>query len=284
MGMGIEGSAIAVVIAQLVGAAFAVFLFIKERKKLSIKFTDQFLSGAIDKEILNEIFVGGFSTFVVEISDAIITAVLNNLLCNIGGDSAIIIIGIITKVSMFLYITVIGISSGMEPIAAYNLGAGNYRRVRDTLKVSIKAVIITSSVLWTIFMAFSHSIIGFFLKDNALLSETVYDFRIWVSMIPLIGIYYVIMYYYQAIGESKKSFLLSIYREMIIFIPLAVFLSRFYGMKGIVIAYPIADCIVVLTSAYSIRKALSEEFEEETGKYTVKRKVRYNVQMNQGQS
>lgn len=284
MGMGIEGSAIAVVIAQIAGAAFVLFKFMKASKKLDIKFTDKFLSNVMDKEILSEIFVGGFSTFVVEISDAVVSAALNNLLRNIGGDSAIITIGIITKVSMFLYITVIGISSGMEPIIAYNFGAENYSRVRDTLKTSIKAVIITSGALWTVFMTFTHSIVGFFLKDNTLLSQTVYDFRIWVSMIPLIGIYYVIMYYYQAIGESKKSFLLSIYREMVIFIPLAIFLSNIFDMKGIIIAYPIADSIVVLTSIFLIRKALTEEFEEETRKYTVKRKLLYNIQMNQSQS
>lgn len=288
MGMGIEGSAIAVVIAQFAAVMFALLKFIKISKKLNIKFTDKSISNVFDMDILNEIIVGGFSTFVVEISDAVVSSVLNNLLRASGGDSAIIIVGIITKISMFLYITIIGISSAMEPIAAYNFGAGNYKRVKETFKISVKSVIIASAVLWAVFMNSAYSIIGFFLRDNALLHETVRDFRICISMIPLIGIYYVIIYYYQAIGESKKSFLLSIYREMIILIPLAVFLTRIFGTKGVIIAYPITDSIVVLTSIYFMKKILKgevqEEIQEETNKHAANRRAFGNVPISQSQS
>ena len=284
MNMGIEGCAIAVVVAQLAAVIFAMLKFLKSIRKLNIKITGKHVFNVLNKDILNEIIIGGFSTFAVEISDAVVSAVLNNILRVSGGDAAIIIVGIITKVSMFLYITIIGISSGMEPIAAYNFGAGNHKRVKETFIISVKSVIIASAVLWAVFMNFAYSIIGFFLKDNVLLHETVRDFRIWVSMIPLIGIYYVIIYYYQAIGESKKSFLLSIYREMIVLIPLAIFLTRVLGTKGVIIAYPITDSIVILTSIYFMKKILKEETQEETNKNAANRKAFGSVPISQSQS
>ncbi|MFL0197163.1 MATE family efflux transporter [Clostridium sp. WILCCON 0269] len=262
MGMGIEGSAIASVIAQIISCIFAFSKFIDVVKKLHIKLSDEFILRSFNIDILNEIIICGFSTFVVEISDAVVSAVLNNVLYNSGGDSAIIIVGVISKVSMFLYIAIVGVSSGMQPIVGYNFGAERYKRVKETLKSSIKVVIVISMVFWCGFMYFSYEIIGFFLKDEVLLHETVGAFKICVSMLPLLGIYYVTMYYYQAIGEAKKSFLLSIYREMIIFIPLAVFLAKTFGMKGAIIAYPITDGVVILTSIYFMQKAFKEEFEE----------------------
>ncbi|WP_123052822.1 MATE family efflux transporter [Clostridium sp. JN-1] len=264
VGMGIEGSAIAAVIAQVVSFIFAASKFVSINRKLHIRISDKLILKSLNTDILNEIIIGGFSTFVVEISDAVVTAVLNNVLYASGGDSAIIIVGIVTKVSMFLYITVIGISYGLQPIVGYNFGAGNYKRVKETLKVSLKYVVIISTVFWVIFVYFSYDIIGFFLKDKVLLTQTVSAFKICVLMLPLLGIYYVIMYYYQAIGEAKKSFLLSIYREMVIFIPLAVLLTRILGVKGAIIAYPITDIFVILTSAYFIRKAFKEELGSET--------------------
>lgn len=263
MQIGIKGSAIAAVVAQIVSFIFVISKFIYINKKLNIKISDKFILESLNVDVLNQIIVGGFSTFIVEFSDAIVSAVLNNVLYASGGDSSIIIVGIIGKVSMFLYITMIGISYGMQPIVGCNFGAGNYKRVKSTLKISLKSVIVTSTVFCMIFIHFSYSIIGFFLKDSELLVQTVSAFKVCVSMLPLLGIYYVIMYYYQAIGEAKKSFLLSIYREMVIFIPLAVLLARVFGMKGAIMAYPITDSIVILTSIYFIRKAFEEKFEEE---------------------
>ncbi|AYD41158.1 MATE family efflux transporter [Clostridium fermenticellae] len=262
MGMGIEGSAIAVVITQVVSLIFVSSKFININRKLKIRISDKFILESIDIDTLNEIIIGGFSTFVVEISDAVVSAVLNNLLYATGGDSAIIIVGIVAKISMFLYITMIGISYGMQPIVGYNFGAGNYKKVKETLKVSLKYVVIISSIFWAVFVYFSNDIIGFFLKDNVLLGQTVSAFKICALMFPLLGIYYIIMYYYQAIGEAKKSFLLSIYREMLVFIPLAIFLTKVFGVKGAVIAYPITDVLVIITSVHFIRKALKERFEE----------------------
>ncbi|WP_333861765.1 MATE family efflux transporter [Clostridium sp.] len=264
MNMGIEGSAIAAVIAQILSFIFALFKFINISRTLHIQFSTQCILEYLDIDILNKIIVFGFSTFIVEISDALVTGVLNNMLYGTGGDSAIIIVGVIEKVSMFIYSAIIGISSGMQPIVGYNFGAGKYDRVKEILKDSIKVVIVFSTVFWAIFMCFSYEIIGFFLKDKALLYETVSAFKVSISILPLLGIYYVTMYYYQATGEAKKSLLLSVYREIIVFIPLAVLLVKLFGMKGAIIAYPITDVVVILTSIYFVKKAFEEEFEIES--------------------
>lgn len=277
MSVGIEGSAIATIVSQVIAFGFAYFKFIKNNRKLKVKLLDNFGLSSIHGDILTGIIVGGFSTFVIEISDAVVSAVLNNVLYAHGGDNAIIIVGIITKVSMFLFITMIGIACGMQPIVGYNFGAGNYKRVKQTLKFSLKAVAIVSTVFWAVFMCFSDAIIGFFLKDATLLKQTVSGFKICVSMLPILGIYYVTIYYYQAIGEAKKSFLLSIYREIVIFIPLAILLIRIFGMKGVFIAYPITDVIVILTSIYFIRNAFKEEFEPEADEKLLKHMARKNA-------
>lgn len=66
----------------------------------------------------------------MEAEDGILLAILNNLLLNHVGDTGVIVLGVISKLSMFLFITMLGISSAMQPIAAYNLGAKNYKRLK----------------------------------------------------------------------------------------------------------------------------------------------------------
>lgn len=254
--IGIRGAAIATSLSQLLGFVYAYYAFKKVQKNLNFKF-----SFTLNLSLLWIIVSVGFSSFIVEFSDAINAGLLNNLLHASGGDEAVIIIGVVTKLSMFMYITIIGISIAMQPIIAYNYGAGNYIKMKKALKVAIIAVMGTSIIFWLGFLVFATPIIGFFLKEQALLPRAVKAFRLCISLLPSVGIYYITIYYHQALGESTKSFLLSIYRQIIVFIPIAILLIGKLGVLGAWIAYPLSDIISAVTSIYFIKKAQKFDFQ-----------------------
>lgn len=269
MGFGVAGAAIATAFSQIIAFLFVLYKFKVVRLNFNLQFNIIDLKNTINLTLVWGILAVGFSTFIIEISDAIVSVVLNNLLFAQGGDDAIVMIGIITKVSMFMFITIIGISSAMQPIIAYNYGAGNYERMNKTLKVAIITVSIASLAFWSVLMIFATPIIGFFLKDVSLLGETVKAFRICISVLPAVGIYYICIYYYQAIGEAKRSFVLSVYRQLVIFIPLSIVLINLFGTIGAWISFPISDIISSLTSIYFINKTKDELYEsnKEISKY-----------------
>ena len=180
---------------------------------------------------------------------------LNNLVSVHGGDSAIIIVGVVSRLSMFLFITVIGISSAMQPIAAYNYGAKNYKRLKEIVKKAIYAVSVTSTILWALMMIFTRPIIGSFLQDQSLLNEAVKAFRMCIAVFPVVGLYYVAIYFYQSIEEARSSLILSVYRQLILFIPIVIVLVNLIGVSGAWIAFPISDWISAVTGFYYIKKA-----------------------------
>ena len=263
LGFGIEGAAIATTVSQIIAFTYTMYKFNDIRIKFSIKFTMKNICKSFNKGLLAGIIAIGFSTFVIEISDAVVAVVLNRLLISSGGDTAIIIVGVITKVSMFIFVTIIGISAAMQPIVAYNYGARNYEKMRETLKVALKAVTITSLVFGSFLMIFASPIIGFFLKDTSILGSAVTAFRISLAVHPVIGIYYICIYYYQAVEESKKSFLLSIYRQLVVFIPLAILFVYMFGTVGAWAAFPVSDIISFVTSIYLIRNGFAGNHSKE---------------------
>jgi len=259
MGIGVKGAAIATVISQIISCIFVFYKFRKVINNFKIKFSIKCIKEALDKNLIQGIIAIGFSTFIVEISDAIVAVILNNLLYSTGGDSAIIIVGIVTKVSMFMFIAIIGISSAMQPIAAYNFGAKKFNKVKKTVSLSIEIVTITSLVFFIIINLFATKIIGFFLQDKEILYSTVKALRICIFLLPLTGVYYIAIYYYQAIKEAQKSFLLSIFRQLIAFIPLAIIFVELLGTIGVWIAYPVSDAISTILSIYLLRKSPKKE-------------------------
>lgn len=255
--MGVTGAAIATVVSQGLGFSYAVFKMISYSKGIGLKFKMQF-----NMSIWKTIIAIGFATFIVEISDAIVIALLNNLLLPFGGDTAVIIVGALTKVSMFMYITLIGISSGMQPLVAYNYGAGNHNKVKEIVNITIKLASITSIILWLAMFSFSKQIFGSFIKEADILAQTVTAFRTTIIIFPTISIYYVSIYYNQAINKAKVSFFLSIYRQLLLFIPIVIVLVNIMGIKGAWITYPITDIISAITGFVFIKKGLSN-FQED---------------------
>ena len=259
---GIKGAAIATVMSQIISAFYAFYYFLRIKNKFNMSFGFN-----LKKDITVSILSVGFSTFIIEISDAVVACILNNLLSS-RGDMAIIIVGVISKVSMFLFITVIGISSAMQPIAAYNYGAKNFKRLREVVRKTIIAVTVASSILWIIMLLFANPIISSFVKDEAILNHAVKAFRIVILVFPSISVYYVAIYYYQSIKEAKLSLILSIYRQLVIFIPALFILVSMFGLIGAWVAYPVSDFLSALTGFYYINRAKAD-IKEKQRKFTL---------------
>jgi len=265
-GMGVKGSAISTVICQIVTFGYIFYNFTEVIKHFKIKFSIKAIASDLNIHIIHGIINIGFSTFVIEISDAIVAVVLNNLLLSKGGDTAVIVVGVVTRVSMFMFITIIGVSSAMQPIVACNFGAKRFDKVKETVLVAIKAVTVSSALIGIVISLFANQIISFFLKDKEILPLAVNSLRICILLLPLVGVYYVGIYYYQAIGEAKKGFLLSIFRQLVVYIPLAIIFTEMLGTIGAWIAYPVSDGISTVLSVYLLIRASREEKEEKAYK------------------
>lgn len=248
--MGIKGAAVATSVSQFIGFLYAYYHYRKVKKEFNIK------SGfELDKKVFIPIITVGISAFIIEAEDGILMAVLNNLLLDSVGDTGIVVLGIISKVYMFLFVCMFGIAAAMQPIAAYNAGAGNYRRLKNVMNKTNKYAFITSTCIWLLAMIFTPQLISIFVKDSQLIGESVKAFRIMVAVFPVISIYYVSIFYFQANGKAKTSILVSVLRQIIIMIPVSIILVKGFnlGATGVWLSYPVSDILASLASYMLIR-------------------------------
>ncbi|SHI17114.1 putative efflux protein, MATE family [Sporanaerobacter acetigenes DSM 13106] len=248
---GVKGAAIATVLSQIVSFIYAYYHFVEVKKKFKLSLGFKF-----NADIWKGITTVGFSAFIVEAEDGILLAILNNLLLKHAGDMGVIVLGVISKLSMFMFINMLGISSAMQPIAAYNLGAENYKRLKEVVRKTIIYALLTSLGLWAITMIFTPQLISIFVKDKNIVKEAVKAFRIMVSVLPLISLYYVSIYYFQALGKAKKSFTVSILRQIIILLPVSILLIEVFdlGALAVWLSYPIADFTSSVVAVFLMRK------------------------------
>ena len=215
----------------------------------------------------------GLSAFVIEAEDGIVMGIINNLLINTVGDSAIVVLGVISKIYMFLFIAMFGIASAMQPIAAYNFGARDFKRLKEVMKKTTIYATITSAILWVIGMIFAPKLVTIFVKDPIIIAESVKAFRIMIAVFPIISIYYVSIFYFQAMGDIKYAVTVSILRQIMIMLPVAIILVKVFnlGAMGVWLAFPISD-IAAAAIALKLIKDEGYELNEKVEKQKQKEK------------
>src|SRR6056297_3335609 len=255
LGFGIRGAAIATVLGQILAFLYVTNYFY--RGKSNFKIMPHHLKPNF--EYLKEIFTVGFPTFMRQIAGSILAIVVNNSLGFYGGDLAISVYGVINRVLMFILMPMFGIVQGFQPIASFNYGAKNFKRVIEVLKVSIKFLIIYSTIGVIIIQLFPGIIIKMFNNDTELVNLGKVAIRIVTIMIPFVGIQILSASLFQAIGKAGPALIVSLSRQTLFLIPLVLLLPNFnnLGLIGIYAAFPLADVLAIVLSLYLLKKEVN---------------------------
>lgn len=241
--MDVASAGLASMMSQTIAGVFILISFLTFLKKREIKLKLHF-----SMKLFPLLFLGGLAAFVVEVEDSIVMTVLNKLLLSSVGEEGVIILGVVTKLSMFLFITLFGVASAMQPIAAYYYGAKNKKKLKELLHKTLIYSFGFTFVIWLLFQFKAESFVAIFLKDPVYVKKAAKTLRIVLGLFPLTSIYYLGIFYHQAKGDVKRALIESLLRQILILLPLALILSKGLGLgaMGVWIAFPLTDGLASL--------------------------------------
>ena len=273
--MGVAGAAIATIFSQFVTFVINA-LYIKKFKTIKISkdlFKPQFRT-------IRKISMLGISSFINQMSIVLVIAVENNLLAKYGAiskygaDIPITVLGIVMKISQILNSIVIGIAVGAQPIFGYNFGAKNFDRVRSALKKVLGISVTISTIAFILFQTIPDKLISIFGSGDELYLEfACITFRIYLMLCIANGIQIPAGIFFQAIGKSSKSAILSLSRQVAFLLPAMIVLGNIFGIMGILYSGPFADGLAfVLATAlliFEVRKLKGKDTKVNTLKEEV---------------
>ena len=248
--MGVEGAAIATVISQVV--TFIINLvYLKRFKSITLTKKKFKLSGVTARKVT----MLGISSFITEMSIVFVIATENNMLAKCGANSKfgseipITVLGIVMKISQILNSIIIGIAAGSQPIWGYNYGAGKTDRVKETLKRVLGISVIISTMAFILFQTIPDKLILMFGNgDEKYIEFACLGFRIYLMLCICNGIQIPSGIFFQAIGKSVKSAILSISRQIAVLIPAMIILGNLFGIQGVLYSGPFADGVAFIIS------------------------------------
>ncbi len=246
--LGIKGAAYATVIGQIATLIVSIIYYTNTKTfKLG---KDSF---KIDFKILKNVIKLGISTFITQMSIVIISLVCNMMLAKYGqnskygADIPIAVIGITMKVFSIVINIIVGIILGAQPILGYNYGAKNMTRVKETFKKVVIISMIVGIVSTIIFELFPEVIISIFGSNDEIYMEfSTLTFRLFLMLVTFTCLIKLSSIFFQAVGEPLKSTVVSLTRDILFFVPLVIILPAYMGIKGVLIAAPIADVLGII--------------------------------------
>lgn len=244
-GWGIQGAAIATIIAQVIALIWQFRLFTNKEELL------HFHRGIfrLRKKIVFDSLAIGMAPFLMNLAACFIVILINKGLQQYGGDLAIGAFGIVNRIVFLFVMIVMGLNQGMQPIAGYNFGARQYNRVTDVLKRTIFVATCVTTAGFLVGMFCPHLAVSAFTTDEELMNISAKGLSIVVMFYPLIGFQMVTANFFQSIGMASKAIFLSVSRQVLILIPCLLILPHYYGQKGVWISMPISDLIASLIAA-----------------------------------
>ena len=162
---------------------------------------------------------------------------------------------------MFSLFPVLGITQGFIPIAGFNYGAKNKKRVEQVIRTAVLYATGFATLVFLMINVFSNSIGGIFTSEPLVLEKAPAAIR-WVFVAtPIVGVQLIGAAYYQAIGKALPALLLTLTRQGFFFIPLLYILPSFLGINGVWLAFPIAELLAAVVTGiflvYELRKYLN---------------------------
>lgn len=262
---GAAGAAAATVIGNMASSGFYLFYVLRKSAYLSVSPGYAMRRKTFLLPILGVGLPNGISSILSGFAST-----FSNQLLAFYGTNAIAAMAAAGKTTMIIGMIQMGICMGVQPMMAYNYGAGNLPRLKEILqKLGILSFVLGTAAAAGSFLA-RHTLIQLFLKnaDAAAMGEQMVFFLVIAS--PVVGFYYLSTNFLQASGNAGGAVIVSVLRQGAVLIPCLYLMERLFGFRGIAAAYTISDVLSAAAAAavciWQYHMLKKKIFAPETGK------------------
>lgn len=252
--MGIEGAAFATGIGQVLTVVIYVVIYFY--RPIPVRLSRK--SMTVDRNLDKKLYAVGIPATLNMALPSLLISALNAILVGYS-QIYVVILGIYYKLQTFLYMPANGIVQGMRPIIGYNYGAGEHKRVEKIYRLTLAlsgAIMLLGTVIC---LLLPEQLIAIYTENQETIREGAKALRIIsagfiVSAVSVTGSGAL-----EGLGKGFPSFVISLFRYVVIIIPLAFLFSRIWGPVGVWNAFWIAETITAVIALVVYRRAIGKK-------------------------
>lgn len=252
--MGVTGAAVATVIGQWIAALLGIVFNHKFNREINAS-----MKGFKPcKKTIGAVYKIGVPSIIMQSINSVTTFAMNNILLMFNSTAATVF-GVYFKLQSFVFMPVFGLTNGMIPIVAYNYGARNQKRIKDTLKLSIGIAVGIMLVGVIIFQTAPTTLLRMFDASELMIEIGVPALRIISLSFIFAGYSIICSAVFQALGNGVYSLIISVARQIVVIIPVAFIFAKLFGLGMVWWSYPIAEIVSVVVCTIFLKRIFKEK-------------------------
>ena len=257
LGLQLRGAAIATVLGNIAGTMVSLWIYASGRTIL--RPGRQYLRPRAD--IVREICWVGVPAGLETLLTSMAYIVMNNLTVGYG-ELTVAAMGIAQKIMSLGNYVYQGFAAGVQPIMGFNFGAKNYRRMLDVLRAGVLIVSGTELAIMTVYGVFAPLLIGMFSESAEVIDAGTQILRALMCILPFVGATSMCRMSFQAMGKPMHAFVITLVRQLILYIPLLLLMDRVFGFRGLIWAQPITEVIMMAASVLLLYRTIRAAAED----------------------
>lgn len=247
--MGIEGAALATGIGQTLSLAIYIICYFVGHFPVRLCFTADTFDSRLTRKMYS---IGIPATLNLALSSLLISCL--NIILSAYSQVYVLVLGVYYKLQTFLYLPANGIVQGMRPIIGYNFGAKEHVRVqkiyRVTLALSACIMTVGTVLCWLI----PSQLIGLFSTNADTIAAGSTTLRIISMGFVVSSISIISCGALEGLGMGSPSLVISLLRYVLLIIPAAFILSRFFEAVGVWHAFWITEIVAAIIAYYLYKR------------------------------
>jgi putative MATE family efflux protein len=252
--LGMQGAAIASVIAWGFGFVIVIYVLAVKRKLIWIRWIPFTQFVAVSRRILKIGLPAAGANMLTPIAMAVLTAMIA-----VHGNAAVAGFGVGTRIESIASMVVLALSMTLPPFISQNFGAGQWDRVERAYKSVIKFILLWQLAVYVLLAMIAGYIAMAFGKNDP---EVMNVIKLFIWTLPLSygfqGIIILSNSSLNALHKPMKALLLSVVRLFVFYVPFAYLGSVYFGLIGLFIGALIGNVFTAFIAYKWFLKALPQ--------------------------
>lgn len=249
IGMGAEGAGLATFISNCVAVCYFLVLIVYRRKDTYVSIDPRRVS--LQRFIVLGVCAVGVPASIQNLLNVTGMTLLNNL-TSVHGADAVAAMGIAQRLNNVPFSIASGFTQGLMPLVSYNYASGNHRRMRDGIVFSAKVVVAILLAIALSYFLFSDFFISLFMSDEDVVAYGTRFLHGFALGIPLLGIDFLAVAVFQAVGKGLYSFLFAITRKIVLEIPAIILLNMLFPLYGLAYSQFAAEIFMAVIAVVTL--------------------------------
>ena len=257
--MEVAGAALATVLGQFLGCGVGLFFNLTRNPEVKLSLKGFRPHG----RTIREIYSVGAPSIVMQSIGSVMVFGMNQILLDAFNDTATAVFGVYFKLQSFFFMPVFGLNNGMVPIVSYNYGARKPERIVKTIRLSVCYATALMVIGCIVFHVFPAQLLDLFKSEQETGGDLI---AIGVPALQTISLSWLLAGFvivcssvFQALNHGMFSLIISLVRQLVVLLPTAFLLSRFFPLEVVWLAFPVAELFSCAMGAFFLYRVYRQD-------------------------